>query len=361
MTDLNPMPTYPDHPEHELTRSPTNMTAASPRRRRPGFTLIELLVVIAIIAILIALLLPAVQQAREAARRAACKNNLMQIGVALQNYEMAHRCLPPGSIDKTGPIQSTAQGYHMSWVVQVLPFIDEGNVFRHIDFGKSIYAKENIDARAQPLELLRCPSSILPPTMTLQAVAPPASVPGRPVAGEFGPATATVLVGTAGYAGVHHDGFLVAPAADAGPNTPGTYKDGPIDVDQNGVLFLNSSVTYHQIPDGSSHTLFVGETRETAGGLGWASGTRSTLRNGATLINQSGNLPFGFSARRAAPAAVQIDLKDTLAVGGFGSFHSGGANFLFGDTSVRFLNENINATIYRNLCNRRDGALLGSF
>ena len=290
MTDLNPMPTYPDHPEHELTRSPTNMTAASPRRR-PGFTLIELLVVIAIIAILIALLLPAVQQAREAARRAACKNNLMQIGVALQNYEMAHRCLPPGSIDKTGPIQSTAQGYHMSWVVQVLPFIDEGNVFRHIDFGKSIYAKENIDARAQPLELLRCPSSILPrpsantptptsilpSTMTLQAVAPPASVPGRPVAGEFGPATATVLVGTAGYAGVHHDGFLVAPAADAGPNTPGTYKDGPIDVDQNGVLFLNSSVTYHQIPDGSSHTLFVGETRETAGGLGWASGTRSHL------------------------------------------------------------------------------------
>jgi len=360
MTDLNPMPTYPDHPEHELTRSPTNMTAASPRRR-PGFTLIELLVVIAIIAILIALLLPAVQQAREAARRAACKNNLMQIGVALQNYEMAHRCLPPGSIDKTGPIQSTAQGYHMSWVVQVLPFIDEGNVFRHIDFGKSIYAKENIDARAQPLELLRCPSSILPPTMTLQAVAPPASAPGRPVAGEFGPATATVLVGTAGYAGVHHDGFLVAPAPNAGPNARRTYKDGPIDVDQNGVLFLNSSVTYQQIPDGSSHTLFVGETRETAGGLGWASGTRSTLRNGASMINQSGNLPPGFSARRATAPAVKIDLNDPQAVGGFGSFHAGGANFLFGDTSVRFLNENINPTVYHNLCNRRDGAMIGSY
>ena len=363
MTDLNTVPTHPDHPDHpdhELPRSPTYMSTAS-RRRRPGFTLIELLVVIAIIAILIALLLPAVQQAREAARRASCKNNLMQIGVALQNYEMAHRCLPSGTIDKTGPIKSTPQGYHMSWMVQVLPFIDEGNVFRHIDFGKSIYAKENIDARAQPLELLRCPSSILAPTVTRQPVAPPPGTPGSPPRGEIEKEAVAVLVGTTGYAGVHHDGFLVAPAPNAGPKAPKTYKDGPIDVDQNGVLFLNSSVTYQQIPDGSSHTLFVGETRQTAGGLGWASGTRSTLRNGATMINQSGNLPAGFRGRQTPATAVQIDLKNPQAVGGFGSFHSGGAQFLFGDTSVRFINENINPQAYRNLCNRRDGALVSNY
>jgi prepilin-type N-terminal cleavage/methylation domain-containing protein/prepilin-type processing-associated H-X9-DG protein len=67
------------------------------RRRAVGFTLIELLVVIAIIAILIALLLPAVQAAREAARRAQCVNNLKQIGLGLHNYHNVQDCFPPGA------------------------------------------------------------------------------------------------------------------------------------------------------------------------------------------------------------------------------------------------------------------------
>ena len=329
--------------------------------RTLGFTLIELLVVIAIIAILIAMLLPAVQQAREAARRASCKNNLMQIGVALQNYEMAHRCLPPGSVNATGPIQSINSGYHMSWMVQLLPHIDEGNVFRHIDFGQDIYAMANREARAQPIEVLRCPSSILAPTITLNRLE--AGMPIQQGANPQ-PAVAEIQIGTTSYAGVHHDGYLVKPPADAATDPQRVFKDGPIDADQNGVLFLNSSVTYRQISDGSSHTIFAGETADTTGGLGWASGTRSCLRNGAALINQSQNLLAGYPGTipsNSGQPAVKIDFSHPKAVGGFGSFHAGGAQFLFGDTSVRFLNENMNPAIYRNLCNRRDGQMLGLY
>src|SRR5437879_7893863 len=108
-----------------MTRKPRRRT-----RGLGGFTLIELLVVISIIAVLIALLLPAVQAAREAARRTQCVNNLMQIGIAARNYEAAHEVLPAGVVNPTGPIVNKPNGYHFSWVTQLLPYLEQNNVHR---------------------------------------------------------------------------------------------------------------------------------------------------------------------------------------------------------------------------------------
>src|SRR6185295_14145604 len=116
-------------------------------RIRPGFTLIELLVVIAIIAILIALLLPAVQQAREAARRGQCRNNLKQIGLAIQNFHEVKGTLPSSRL---GP-------QHASWFVQILPYIDQATLYKQWNLNETYYLQPAA-ARTTSVPMFYCPS-----------------------------------------------------------------------------------------------------------------------------------------------------------------------------------------------------------
>src|SRR5579885_1981406 len=99
-----------------------------------GFTLIEMLTVIAIIFVLITLLLPAVQATRELSRANHCRNNLLQLGLALGNYHSTHGVLPPGVVNEKGPISNLPNGYHVGWAVQILPFIEQANLYRRVDF-----------------------------------------------------------------------------------------------------------------------------------------------------------------------------------------------------------------------------------
>lgn len=291
-------------------------------RRDRGFTLLEVMIVLAMILMLVSLLLPAVQQAREAARRTQCRSNLFQVSLALQNYRMAHGVLPPGSSNATRPILSIASEdqYHMGWIVQILPFLEKTTLFAHIDFSKSVYAKVNDDVRMRRLPVLMCPS------------------------GAVGSETC--------YFGVHND------------------FEAPIDIYQNGVLFLNSSIRREQVADGDSNTIFILESRPDSS-LGWASGSRSSMRNGVSWVNQAaagtpGVDPIFANHLRGNPTeAVRRELgqfnQGVEFVGGPGSSHLNGYHVAFGDGVARLINSGIDASLLRNLTHRSDGEMLGEF
>jgi prepilin-type processing-associated H-X9-DG protein len=222
--------------------------------------------------------------------------------------------LPPGTINETGPIQSEPKGYHMSWIVQLLPYIEMSNVFRHFDFSVGVYDGKNSAVRGRRLPLLVCSSA---PYQSFNV----------------GPDGAMCALSS--YAGCHHS------------------TEAQIAADNNGAMFLNSRIGYNEILDGSSNTIFVGEKIVYSDELGWVSGTRATLRNTGT--------PMNVVVPQTGGVLTLPELADFKFVGGFASFHSGGAQFLLGDGSVRFMSASIGSKTYEQLGNRADGELMSEF
>ena len=265
---------------------------------------------IAIIATLIGLLLPAVQSAREAARRCACTNNVVQLGLALHNYEFAHEAFPAGVTDDAGPIKNLAEGKHIGWIVSLLPFLEQQSLAAHFNATDGVYAASNAKVREKYISSLICPSS------STEAI--------REEEG--------TRVAVSSYAGCHHD------------------VEAPIDADNHGILFLNSRVRFSDIKDGSSNTLLIGEHRGSEGDLGWTSGTRATLRNTSPIPRRE----RGSFGDDPAP-------KDPLVVGGFGSDHAGTVIVIgLADGAVRGIVADTAPDILRQLGHRADGELPAS-
>lgn len=319
------------------------MTKPFSHRRRPAhaFTLVELLVVIAIIGVLVSLLLPAVQAAREAARRLSCQNNVTQLLLAVQNYESAYRSYPAGSIEPKGPVLNQPVGYHHNWISAILPFAEQGVVYRNIDFSVGVYAPPNFAVRKATVHLLICPS------------------------------VSSSIGATSDYAACYSD------------------QDAPIDVASTGAFILNRRLRYDDLKDGAASTLFLAEKWSDGYDLGWMSGTRATLRNtGLPFTIQRGAIsrrqlalpgmpewsPDGqpllspFDKNEAWGALVPPtggDWSKSLPggggpapVGGFHATHTAGGLAGFGDGRVTLLTSNMSLAVLQKLAHREDGQLV---
>ena len=331
----------------------------NPRRRtppgpRPGFTLIELLVVIAIIAVLIALLLPAVQAAREAARRAQCVNNLKQIGLALQNYHDSLGAFPMGSYtwgpnDLALRLCSNQRGHGL--FTFILPYIEQNNIYNSINFSFAAGGVQNgVDAGLT------------------QYTALIARVGGYICPSDFPATPFTLSQSNNAYSQSSYSGSV-------GTIDILRFNFGcPNEIPPDGAFGKSLVYRITDFTDGTSNTLMVGEAARFKNdpdqwmnhwnrALYYSSALNRVTRHqglASTTPKLNANLRIPDQPWPNPYTWANDPRNQTMGQFGFRSQHPGGANFVFGDGSVRFLKDTINSAVYRAVSTRNVGEVVSA-
>lgn len=319
-------------------------SGAEAEKRRRGFTLIELLVVIAIIAILIALLLPAVQQAREAARRSQCKNNLKQLGLALQNYHDTHGVFPPGGViglcggtpptNLTG-LQECTDGHSLggNWLLYILPQMEQSSLWDKaapvLNGRDPLDYMNNIFGHWSPAAY-RCPSH---PWDRRSNVA----------------FRSIEHMSRGNYAANYGKGDLTA-----------SYTNS-----SGGVFTINSSISIRDIKDGTSNTLLTGEVKYLNDVTSDARGAWVYSGMGGSAFS-TGRNPNSITPDILAKCSSTTEMPCTEANDGtqiatLRSEHVGGVQVGLADGSCRFISENISQTIWQALGTRANREVIDNF
>lgn len=334
------------------------------RHWRRAFTLIEMLVVIAIIGILFGLLLPAVQRVREMAGRASCKNNLKQLGLALQGYHDINHCFPPAYVYGTAwtnstpaeeetftagpfafgiydrrpkppkpggggsagggggvvagppPIPSEAPGW--GWGSFLLPYLEQDALYKQIDFHTPLDAA--VDIRSSVLRVYVCPSDTNTGLVNLKGDW------GQPI-GDAATNSYAACFGALGFVDLLPD-------------------------DGNGVFSRNSKYRHGDITDGLSNTLALGERACLFAQAPWAgviSGVSVTTAPAAPVYaTVSEGAPTQVMARQGNRQLQDFNSEPY----DFFSPHPGVAQFVFADGSVHALSSRLTVPVLQALATR---------
>lgn len=322
----------------------------STRHARSGLSLIETIVVILILAVLIAMTLPALQRVRETARKTTCQNNLRQIGLAVQQHHAAFNALPSlynGTFHQT-PLTYSDSFHSHSWRSAILPRLGENSVFNALSFDSAATATENQPPVNTVIGTFLCPST--PNTSDIVSQIGMYNRDG-PIIDD------TLTAARSDYEAIggirqHLPQSSLFDGVQLGAWKEPTYR---------GATPTKFNIgRFSQIADGLSHTILAAE------------------RVGRPDIHQSYEpkfIPFsddpndpGFSENHQAAWAISTHfdnlILDKIPVNennkyGIFAYHTGGANIVLSDGSVRFLPDSTDVDIIAALITRASGEVVG--
>ncbi len=253
--------------------------------------------------------------------------------------------MPSGSIVLLNAAGTNFNGHGWTWHASILPYLDQSPLYNAIQ-GPDGMGNENGDQNTGKTQVFRrsslavfwCPSQPDVRNGTQKNGYQPSNYNGN--------------MGT--RIGNGNDDCICTGVATVNDmlTNPWGCRNG------NGVFHISSSVKFRDVTDGLSNTIFVSEVPDSGGDvLGEFSAgcdRRAIFAGGADsnpptemteyLIAAESNDPINGGAEEAA-----------------GSFHVGGAHFVFGDGSVRFLSENMHMATYQAVSTRMGGETVGEF
>lgn len=351
-----------------------NLLKATPRPAgvaREGVTIIEVLVVITLIAALAAITLPAVMRAREASRRVTCKNHLRNVGFAvLQDAEAKRRLPASGHFGKNANDQWAP--WH-NWVVTVLPWMEQSNLYDAWDFDVPARDAHNLALARRVVPVLTCPSD-----MTLSNKIDGGDL-SYVVNGGFGWTKELNGVEDCPVAAndrlIDLNGNGLACSPDDARDARATDKRLFV---QTGVFFLENwrvpdgTVRHHTlntISDGLSNTIFLAENMRVGYDpfepeSTWASSLpkRCSFFVSHDVCRNQVCGPGGVDYTKANSGSTGINAGLTQPEGEApwpSAWHEGGVHVVLGDGRVHFLAENVNGGVYAALLSPQGGDVEG--